>query len=162
MEKRTRVVIRRSNHHAEMYDNDSRPIGFGYQGKSFSLMEGSEVCLDKDAIYCFTDAVIEHTEVIKDRNTGISTTKVTKIPRFIIDYKGFYVCSNKCNNGIKECVGIPISNDEFWDDSKDMEERLGMKAGILTDNKQGRPRKNEKVEDIKEIAQNEIDEDVLL
>ncbi len=116
MKKYVRCAIRRSNHSGEMYDKNNRPIGFGYQGKSFQLREGAEVCLEKDAIYCFTDAVIEHEENEKDPVTHVTRVRKIRIPRFTIDYYGYYVCDNACGGDYIKCNGREISREEFWAD----------------------------------------------
>ena len=128
MEKRVRCTIRRSNHKGEMYNNDLRPIGFGYQGKSFQLMEGKLVCLPKEALYCFTDAVIEHTKVVKNSETGKTSVENIRIPRFNIDYEGYYVCNKECNGDFENCKGTKITRDDFESD-----EQVDEKAEVFED-----------------------------
>lgn len=130
MEKYVRCTIRRSNHSGEMYDSSDRPIGFGYNGKSYQLIEGAEVCLPKPAIYCFIDAVIEHDKVTKDPVTKAQKIEKIKIPRFVIDYLGFYVCEKKCNGDYSKCDGRSISRDEFFSDSEVDGEKIETRAGL--------------------------------
>jgi len=130
MQKHVRCSIRRANNSGEMYEKSNKPIGFGYQGKSFQLIEGAEVCLEKNALYCFTDAVIEHDEVEKDPVTRISRVRKVRIPRFLIDYYGYYMCEGKCNGDYSKCDGKEITREEFYSDNEDVKEKVEVQKEI--------------------------------
>ena len=120
MKKYVRCTITRSNHQGEVYSNNSRPLGAGVNGRVIQIQEGEEVCLEKPFIYCFKDAVIEHTKVERDAATGKTKNIREEIPRFIINYKGFYMCDGACKGDYDKCKAQEITHDMFWEDDEDI------------------------------------------
>lgn len=118
-EKRVECIIKWANLSNEIHDNKSNAvIHGGAQGESCAIIPGKPVLLKQKHLYCFSDAIVDKINVIRDERTGeLIETQVDKNSRFNIEKKGYYISPNLGNNVIpkkEDCV--KITETQFFDE----------------------------------------------
>lgn len=123
MVKRVRCTISRANNMNESYEARGTISG-GANGEFVHFQEGTEICIKKPHIYCFKDAVVVHDTTYKDPHTLELKNLHTEEPRFIINYKAFYMCDNSCGGDYSKCKAQEISHDSFWEEEDTIEQAM--------------------------------------
>lgn len=117
-EKRVEAVITWANLSNEIHDNKSKAtIHGGSQGEGVNIIPGKPVLIKQRHLYCFTDAIIDKINIIRDDKGQLIETQVDKNCRFNIEKKGFYISPKLGNNIIplkEDCVRITEA--QFFDE----------------------------------------------